>query len=120
MTRRLARGAGGCLLGGALLLPPVMTTTSQAINQINAMSMRPLPAAAERPVVREDNVWVPARVILVPGEPNGAVVPGHWERRTADGELYVPPLTVVRPSSGSLQAFPAGSYSPSDGRPYGP
>jgi hypothetical protein len=120
LARWLARGAGGCLLGGALLVPPAMTTTSPAIDQINSMSMRPLPMVTPRPVARETNVWVPERVILVPGAPTGAVVPGHWERLTPDGSLYVPPLTVVQPSTGSLLSFPAGSYSPTDGRPYGP
>src|SRR5712692_9843362 len=101
-VRRVARGAAGCLLGGALLVPLGPTTTSQAVNQMNSMSMRSLPLVAPPPVVRDSMVWVPARVILAPGEPTGVVVPAHWERRTPEGDLYVPPLTAPRPSTGAL------------------
>jgi hypothetical protein len=118
--RRLARGAAGCLLGGALMVPLGPTSTSQAVNQMNNMSMRPLPSADPRPVVRDSMVWVPDRVILVPGQPAGAVVPGHWERVMPEGDRHVPPTTVVQPSTGTLQSFPSGTYPSPDERPYGP
>ena len=120
LTRRVASAATGCLLGGALLVPLGPTTTSQAVNQMNSMSMRPLPIVALSPVVRDTMVWVPARVVQVPGEPTGVVVPPHWERRTPEGDLYVPPLTAPRPSTGALQSFPGGYQPPTDERPYGP
>jgi hypothetical protein len=123
LVRRLARGAAGCLLGGAMMVPLGPTTTSQAVNQINGMSMRPLPLVAPTPAMREGMVWVPDRVVHVPGGlgPSGTiVVPAHWERRTPEGDLYVPPLTAPVPATGGLQSFPAGSYPPPDERPYGP
>jgi len=115
--RRLVRAATGCLLAGAIVVPLGPTTTSQAVNQMNATSMRPLPPAAPRPVVRDSMMWVPARVVPVPGEPAGAVVPGHWERRLPDtGAVFVPPLTIFRPSTGTYESVPAGIRPPPEQR----
>ncbi len=75
LVHRIARG--GCLLGAATMMPlagaamPPLgpTTTSQAVNQINSESMRPLPSATPRPVVRDSMIWVPTRIAPFPGEP---------------------------------------------------
>ena len=77
-----------------MLVPLGPTTTSQAVNQMNAASMRGVPSVASRPVVRDAMIWVPGRVVRLPGE--GVVtVPGHWERRLpGTREVHVPPLTV--------------------------
>jgi hypothetical protein len=120
LVQRLARGLAGCLLGGAMLVPLGPTTTSQAVNQMNRASMRPPPMVTPTPVVRETMIWVPPRAVLVPGEPTGVVVPGHWERRTPEGDLYVPSLTAPVPSTGGLKSFPAGYQSPADPRVDGP
>jgi hypothetical protein len=115
LRRRLARAAVGCLLGGAMAVPLGPTTTSQAVNQMNATSTRPLPSYAPREVVRERNVWVPARSVPLPGQ--GTVrVPGHFERRLDNGDVYVPPLTVRSPATGATTTLPGGSRPPSDDR----
>ena len=119
LVRLLARSTAGCLLGGALTIPLGPTTTGQAVDRMNQMSTRPLPSAAPRPVVREDMVWVPDRVIRVPGQ-GDALVPGHWEQLTPEGRHQVPPVTAVDPSSGTVTQFPAGAYAPPAERPYGP
>ena len=114
--RRLA--AAGCLLGGAMAIPLGPTTTGRAVDQLNASSMRPLPSAETRPVVRDDMVWVPDRVIRVPGQ-GDATVPGHWERLTPEGQRNVPPVTAIDPS-GRVTSFPSRDYPLPAERPYGP
>jgi hypothetical protein len=123
VVRSLGRLTGGCLLAGALMVPLGPTTTSQAVNRMNSMSMRPLPMVAPTPAFHESMVWVPDRVVHVPGglgPPTTIVVPAHWERRTPEGDVYVPPLTAPVPGTGGLISYPAGSYPPPDERPYGP
>ena len=123
VVRRIARG--GCLLGAATLLPvagaamPPLgpTTTSGAVNQINSGSMRPLPSATPRPVVRDSMIWVPTRIAPIPGDPTGVTVPGHWERRVpGTNEVHVPPLTIDRPSTGTTETFPAADRPPVEER----
>jgi hypothetical protein len=114
--RRLA--AAGCLLAGAMSIPLGPTTTGRAVDQMNAASMRPLPSADPRPVVRDDMVWVPDRIIRVPNQ-GDALVPGHWERLTPEGQYNVPPATATDPS-GRVTSFPSRDYPPPAERPYGP
>jgi hypothetical protein len=114
-ARRLARGAAGCLLGGAMMVPLGPTTTSQAVNQMNATSMRGAPSVAPRPVVRDSMIWVPARVVPLPGH-GRVVVPSHWERRLDGGTVHVPPLPARNPETGVTTAVPAGVRPPVDER----
>jgi hypothetical protein len=103
-----------------MLVPLGPTTTSQAVSQINAASMRPLPSTAPRPVVRDNMIWVPTRSARLPGEPGTVMVPGHWERRLPDGnQVHVPPLTVF-PPSGAPVTVPAGIRPPVEERFDGP
>jgi hypothetical protein len=112
--RHLARASVGCLLGAmSVHLGP--TTTSQAVDRINSMSTRPLPSVAPRPVVREPLVWVPDRVVPLPGEGN-VVVPGHWERPLEPHQVHVPSLTVRNPETGATTTLPAGIRPPTDER----
>jgi len=120
LWRRVACGGAGILLGGALVVPPGPATTSQSVNQLNNQSTQPLPRVAPPPPAPNTLIWVPPRSVLSPGDPSGVVVPGHWERRTPEGDLYVPSLTAPQPSTGTLQSFPAGPRSPADERIYGP
>ena len=121
--RQLARVATGCLLGGALMVPmgrsvtiPMgPTTTSQAVDQINSMSMRTPGSTPSAVVVGDGMQWVPDRMVSVPG--SGAVsVPGHWERRLDAHKVFVPALTVRSPQTGVSSTFPAGTYPPVDER----
>ena len=65
LIRRLSRSTVGCLLGGAMAIQLGPTTTSQAVNQINATSMRGVPSVAPTPVPRTDMIWVPAGSVVV-------------------------------------------------------
>ena len=99
-----------------MLVPLGPTTTSQAVNQMNATSMRGVPSVASRPVVRDSMTWVPDRTVRLPGE-GTVVVPGHWERRLPEGrEVYVPPLTVRNPETGATTTLPAAVHRPVEER----
>jgi hypothetical protein len=106
--------AGGLLIGAmAVQLGP--TTTSQAVNQMNAASMRGLPSVAPRPVPREPMTWVPDRFVQLPGA-GTVMVPGHWERRLDGREVHVPPLTARDPQTGATFSLPAGVHPPPEER----
>ncbi len=99
-----------------MLVPLGPTTTSQAVNQMNATSMRGVPPVASRPVVRDSMTWVPDRTVRLPGE-GTVVVPGHWERRLPEGrEVYVPPLTMRNPKTGATTTLPAAVHRPVEER----
>ena len=115
LVRRLARGTAGCLLGGAMMVPLGPATTSQAVNQMNATSMRPLPSVAVPPSVGETMIWVPTRVVPLPGQ-GTVVAPGHWERRLDAHKVYVPPLAVRNLETGATTVLPAGIRPPTEER----
>jgi len=124
LLRGMVRGAAGCLLGGALMVPmggsvigPMGPTSSasQAANQINSLARQPLPSTTPRAVVGEPAQWVPDRVVPVPGA-GVVVVPGHWERQLEPHKVFVPSLTVRNPQTGVMSTFPAGTYPPVDER----
>jgi len=108
----------GALIGGGLLFLQAGggTGLGHAVDQINGASTAPVPTVARRPVVRPDSVWVPDRYIPVPHGGSLALVPGHWERRLSDHEVYVPPLSVINPADGRARTFPAGVRPPAEER----
>jgi len=91
------------------------STTSQAVDQMNATSMRGVPPVARRPVVRDPMVWVPARVAPLPGQ-GTVMVPGHWERRLDGGKVHVPPLPARNLETGTTTTLPAGVRPPVEER----
>jgi hypothetical protein len=123
LLRGMVRGATGCLLGGALMVPmggsvigPMGPTSStQGVNQINSLARQPLPSTTPRAVVGEPAQWVPDRVVPVPGA-GVVVVPGHWERQLEPHKVFVPSLTVRNPQTGVMSTFPAGTYPPVEER----
>jgi hypothetical protein len=98
-----------------MMVPLGPATTSQAVNQMNATSMRPLPSVAPPPGVGETMIWVPTRVVPLPGQ-GTVVAPGHWERRLGTHEVYVPPLAVRNPETGATTVLPAGIRPPTEER----
>jgi hypothetical protein len=62
--------------------------------------------------------WVPDRFVQVPGVDGQVLVPGHWERRLSDHEVYTPPLTGRTPQGDSTIQFPAGTRPPVNERQY--
>ncbi len=110
------RGIGMAATALLALLPAGGTAISRAIDQLKSSVMRPIPSVPPRPVPRPDAVWVPDRYVPMPGSSQGALVPGHWERRISDREFYVPPLVVCDPSTGACQMSPAGVRGPAETR----
>jgi hypothetical protein len=98
-----------------MAVPLGPTTTTQAVNQINSMSTRGVPTAAPLDIPRDPMVWVPDRVVPVPGE-GTVMVPGHWERRLEGRDVHVPSLTVRNPATGEIKTAPAAILPPSDER----
>jgi hypothetical protein len=58
-----------------------------------------------------ESTWVPDRSVQVSGTDSPVFVPGHWERRLSDHEVYTPPL-VGRTPNGEIIYFPAGVRPP--------
>ncbi len=93
--------------------PPGGTTPGGAIfDRLNQSTTRPMPQTP-RPTVRQpDMSWVPDRFVQVPGTDGQLLVPGHWERRLSDHEVYTPPLTGRTPQGDTTIHFPAGTRPP--------
>jgi len=98
-----------------MMVPLGPTTTSQAVNQMNATSMRPLPSVAPPAAVAETMIWVPTRVVPLPGQ-GTVMAPGHWERRLGAHEVHVPSLDVRNLETGVTTVLPAGIRPPAEER----
>jgi hypothetical protein len=119
---------GHTLLAAALLLAQVgatprigpTTPAGSSLDRLTNSVTRPVPTLPAPPLGQHPtDVWVPDRIVPVPGQAGGALVPGHWERRLSDREHYVPPL-VIRTPDGKTTTVPAGVAPPPDQRPQGP
>jgi hypothetical protein len=109
-----ARGrVAGWLMAGAVLLAPA--GGSRVLDRLVDAVSRPLPRVGAPQVHREDRVWVPDRYLPAP---RGLVhVPGHWELRLSEREVWVPPLIGCRPASGACVTIPAGVRPAPETRP---
>ena len=99
-------------LGGGL------TPSSRAADQIDRASKQPLPKAPPPAATSVPPVWVPDRIIAVPGEPQPGLVrvPGHWEYPRDNGRVFVPPLTVCNSQTGECRTESSGVKPPIDQR----
>ena len=92
--------------------PPGGTTPAGGIfDRLHDATTRPVPRTPAPAVPSPDDRWVPDRFVQVPGTDSPVLVPGHWERRLSDHEVYTPPLTG-RTLSGDAVHFPAGTRPP--------
>ena len=99
--------------------PPGGTTPGGAIfDRLNRSSTRPVPQTPAPTVAPPNSTWVPDRFVQVPGVDGQVLVPGHWERRMSDHEVYTPPLTGRTPQGDTTIQFPAGSRPPVNERQY--
>ena len=99
--------------------PPGSTTPGGAIfDRLNQSSTRPVPQTPAPTVTPPSSTWVPDRFVQVPGVDGQVLVPGHWERRMSDHEVYTPPLTGRTPQGDTTIQFPAGSRPPANERQY--
>ena len=85
--------------------------SSRALDQLSNSVTRPMPAVPTPAGQHPSDVWVPDRIVPVPDQPGGLIVPGHWERRLSDHQHYVPPLTATTPD-GRVLTVPGGVMPP--------
>ena len=104
---------GAVLLAQATATPRIgpSSPSSRALDQITNSVTRPLPTLPPPAGQSPADVWVPDRIVPVPDQPGGLIVPGHWERRLSDGQHYVPPLTATTPD-GRVLNVPGGVMLP--------
>ena len=106
---------------GQLRSAPGGTTPGGAIfDRLNQSSTRPMPTTPAPTVSPPNMTWVPDRFVQVPGTDGQVMVPGHWERRLSDHEVYVPPLTgrTTTPLGDATINFPAGTRPPANERQF--
>lgn len=101
----------------ALSLPPPALVEAgdamaQALQQVKARAMRPVPSVPVPAQSREE--WVPERRVWVPGFGVFATVPGHWERRLSDTQSSVPALVIFREDDRAPLIIPPGERPPAD------
>jgi hypothetical protein len=96
--------------------PPGGTTPAGALfDRLNRATTRPLPQAPATAPTAPSDIWVPDRLVRVPGTDGQVMVPGHWERRLSDHQVYTPPLSG-RATNGDIVNFPAGTQPPAHER----
>jgi hypothetical protein len=96
--------------------PPGGTTPAGALfDRLNSATTRPLPQAPAPAPTTPSDIWVPDRFVQVPGTDGQVMVPGHWERRLGDHQVYTPPLSG-RATNGDIVNFPAGTQPPANER----
>src|SRR5262245_61081110 len=101
-------------LGASPLATPRIGPSSpsgSALDGLGRSVTQPVPAIPAPAGKNGADVWVPDRVVPVPGQAGGAMVPGHWERRISDQQHYVPPLTATTPDGRTI-TVPAGIAPP--------
>src|SRR5881628_4013460 len=71
--------------------PPGGTTPGGAIfDRLRDSTTRPVPQTPPPTVRPPDMTWVPDRYVQIPGADSPVLVPGHWERRLSDHEVFTP------------------------------
>jgi hypothetical protein len=99
--------------GGVHTVPPIGGTTPSGpvLDRLERSLTRPVPTLPAPTPQPSADLWVPDRIVPVPDQPGGLLVPGHWERRLSDGQNYVPPLTATTPD-GRTVTLPGGVLPP--------
>ena len=92
--------------------PPGGTTPSGSMfDHLRDATTRPVPHVPSPTVPTPRETWVPDRYVQAPGTDGPVYVPGHWERRLSDHEVYTPPLLGRAPNGDTIN-FPAGVRPP--------
>lgn len=100
LTAAMAFAQAGSFPGGLRREDP--------LDALRDSTRRPLPTVPSRPAPPPGReVWIPDRHVTVPGVAGPVHVPGHWERRISEREVYTPPLVGVAPDGLGVY-FPPG------------
>ena len=92
------------------------TTPGGAVfDRLDRSTTRPVPQVQAPAVSPSVDVWVPDRYVQTPQGDPSVLVPGHWERRLSDHEVYTPPLIGTTPN-GDVINNPAGVRPPANER----
>ena len=93
----------------SVLAPRVASsqTPSGAIfDHLNDATTRTVPQVGPPTVPTPAMTWVPDRYVQVPGTDGPVSVPGHWERRLSDHEVYAPALSGGPQTATSSTSLP--------------
>ena len=92
------------------------TPAGPMLDRLNESVRQPVPTLPPPPTgASPSDVWVPDRLVPVPGQSQGLWVPGHWERRISEREHYVPPMVIRTPDGGTV-TIPGGVTRPPEER----
>ena len=111
----LSVGLPGTVAGQARSPLGGTTPSGPIFDRLRDSTTRPVPQVPAPRVPAPDMTWVPDRHVVVPGVDGTVMVPGHWEQRLSNHEVYTPPL-VGRTPTGDIIHFPAGTRPPSHER----
>jgi hypothetical protein len=104
-------GGREAALGYPMVSPGGTTPGGAIFDGLRGATTRPVPRVSPSPAPPAPDTWVPDRYVQVPGVDGTVLVPGHWERRLSDHEVYTPPLVGQTPD-GRVLNFPAGRRPP--------
>lgn len=111
----LSVGMHEAALGQMKSGPGGATPSGAIFDRLHDSTTRPVPQVPPPTARPPASTWVPDRLVQVPGVDTPVLVPGHWERRLGDHEVYTPPL-AGRSQNGDVILFPAGIQPPVDER----
>jgi len=119
---------GGVLLGVALSLSVAgprfaygqmsrsgTTPGGGIFDRLDRSMTQPVPQVPAPSASPPIDMWVPDRYVQSTQGDGPVLVPGHWERRLSDHEVYTPPFVGVTPN-GNVMDFPAGVRPPANER----
>jgi hypothetical protein len=99
------------LVSGQMRSPGGSPPGDAIFDHLNDSTTQPLPRVPSPTVPSPLESWVPDRYVQTPRGDNPVLVPGYWERRLSDHEVYTPPLLGTTPN-GDVINFPAGVRPP--------
>jgi hypothetical protein len=84
-------------------------------DRLDRLMTQPVPQVPAPTAPPPTDMWVPDRYVQTPQGDSSVVVPGHWERRLTDHEVYTPPFVGATPD-GNVMNLPAGVRPPANER----
>jgi hypothetical protein len=66
-------------------------------DRLDRLMTQPVPQVPAPTAPPPVDMWVPDRYVQTPQGDSSVVVPGHWERRLTDHEVFTPPFVGATP-----------------------